>query len=112
MTNYLLSHAGSLRLSSIPHLARSFVNRATQKPVPPPGCEHPKLFCSIYVLIKCHALRKSPDRASSTEEFLTTIGRGAQEKLKVESWEKLWTMDGHAMKAMGISIRDRRCGDV
>lgn len=59
---------------------------------------------------KSYTSKKSLDRASSTEEFLTTIGRGAQEKLKVESWEKLWTMDGHAMKDMGISVRDRRCG--
>ena len=42
-------------------------------------------------------------------DFLKRIGRDAETKLSVESWEELWRMDGAAMKKAGVGIRDRRC---
>lgn len=39
---------------------------------------------------------------------MKTIGRKADEKLEVASWEELWKLDGHAMKKAAIPVRDRR----
>lgn len=45
-------------------------------------------------------------------DFLKYIGREAETKLSVETWNELWRMDGTAMKKAGVGIRDRRCVGV
>ena len=40
--------------------------------------------------------------------MLSSFGRGAETKLKVGSWDALWKTDGHALRAAGVPVRDRR----
>ncbi|KAI0345874.1 hypothetical protein BDW22DRAFT_1353481 [Trametopsis cervina] len=44
----------------------------------------------------------------SPAAFLAAIGRSAETKLKVETWDELWKMDGDAMKEAGLAVKDRR----
>ncbi|KAI8969625.1 IGR protein motif-domain-containing protein [Trametes punicea] len=74
------------RLSSpCPSLVRSLVNRAAQRPVPSPR-----------------------GNITNPEDFLKAIGRSAETKLAVESWEQLWHTDGRQLKKAGLPVRDRR----
>ncbi|KAI0670763.1 IGR protein motif-domain-containing protein [Trametes maxima] len=68
-----------------PPLVRTLVNRAAQRPAPPP-------------------------RGSITtpEEFLKKIGRSAETKITPESWEQLWRTDGPQLRKAGLSVQDRR----
>ncbi|KAI0771259.1 IGR protein motif-domain-containing protein [Trametes elegans] len=80
----------SLRLAArlslpCPSLVRSLVNRAAQRPVPPPR-----------------------GNIATPEDFLKAIGRGAETKLTPESWEQLWRTDGHQLRQAGLGVRDRR----
>ncbi|KAI0354988.1 hypothetical protein OH77DRAFT_1455925 [Trametes cingulata] len=80
----------SLRLAArlslpCPSLVRSVVNRAAQRPVPPPR-----------------------DNIKTPEDFLKAIGRSAETKLTPESWEQLFHTDGHQLKKAGLSVQDRR----
>ena len=40
--------------------------------------------------------------------FLTAIGRSSEKKVKADSWEDLWKLDGIALKKQGMSVQDRR----
>lgn len=44
----------------------------------------------------------------SPAAFLTAIGRSADTKLNVETWEQLWKMNSEAMRKAGLAVRDRR----
>ncbi|KAI5121407.1 hypothetical protein M0805_003179 [Coniferiporia weirii] len=90
MSQYLLNRIGSCRLFPQVQglgpalLARSFANRAATRVIPPrlPGL--------------------------TAQSFLSAIGRSSETKLKVTKWEELWHLDGHALKAAGLAVRDRR----
>ncbi|KAI0754992.1 hypothetical protein C8Q80DRAFT_402785 [Daedaleopsis nitida] len=68
-----------------PSLTRSAVNRALQRPPPPPR-----------------------GNISTPEQFLKAIGRSSDTKLSPESWEELWQTNGYALKKAGLGVRDRR----
>ncbi|KAI0648030.1 IGR protein motif-domain-containing protein [Trametes meyenii] len=68
-----------------PTLVRTIVNRAAQRPVPPPR-----------------------DSITTPEEFLKRIGRSAETKLTPESWEQLWHTNGPQLRKAGLSVQDRR----
>ncbi|KAF9642257.1 hypothetical protein BDM02DRAFT_3078229, partial [Thelephora ganbajun] len=42
------------------------------------------------------------------EDFLKSIGRSAETKVKVEKWDELWKLDGSELKKQGVGVRDRR----
>ena len=42
------------------------------------------------------------------QSFLTSLGRGAETKVKADDWKSFWKMDGHDFRKAGLSIRDRR----
>ncbi|KAI0712145.1 hypothetical protein C8Q76DRAFT_768873 [Earliella scabrosa] len=74
------------RLQSVfPSLARTVVNRAAQRPPPPPR-----------------------GNITDAEAFLKAIGRSSETKLSVESWQELWQTNGFALKKAGLGVRDRR----
>ncbi|RDX53278.1 hypothetical protein OH76DRAFT_1399165 [Lentinus brumalis] len=80
----------SLRLaarlqSSLPSLTRAVVNKAAQRPVPPPR-----------------------GNITSPQDFLKAIGRSAENKLSPESWEQLWHTDGFQLKKAGLGVSERR----
>ncbi|KAI0822298.1 IGR protein motif-domain-containing protein [Trametes gibbosa] len=80
----------SLRLAArlslpCPSLVRTLVNRAAQRPVPPPR-----------------------GNIATPTDFLKAIGRSAETKLTPESWEQLFHTDGHQLRKAGLSVEDRR----
>ncbi|KAH8114371.1 hypothetical protein DFH11DRAFT_210591 [Phellopilus nigrolimitatus] len=88
MSQYLLNRLGSCRLfpqSVFTACARSFVSHAAAKRAPP----------------RQRGLQ-------SAEDFLKSIGRVAETKVKVEKWKEFWGMDGHTLKKAGLAVRDRR----
>ncbi|KAI0801946.1 hypothetical protein BC629DRAFT_1495592 [Irpex lacteus] len=66
-------------------LSRTLVNRAAARPVPSP--------------------RGTID---SPAAFLTAIGRSAETKLNVETWDELWKQNGESLRKAGLSVKDRR----
>lgn len=59
----------------------------------------------------CRLLTESSNHAGAIDShtaFLSAIGRSAETKLNVESWDDLWRMNGGAMRKAGLSVRDRR----
>jgi hypothetical protein len=44
----------------------------------------------------------------SAEDFLKSIGRSAETKLKVEKWAELWKLDSSDLKRQGLDVKDRR----
>ncbi|KAK7469380.1 hypothetical protein VKT23_003855 [Stygiomarasmius scandens] len=70
----------------VPSLARTFINRAVNRPIPPTNA----------------------DLIATPQDFLKKIGRNMDTKLSVESWEQLWTTSGLGMRKLGLSVRDRR----
>ena len=114
MAQYLLNRIGSCRLFPQQQNAfvsalrggqsRTFVNRAATRPVPKPEGEplssSPHLLLTVKTFIEASGL--------TTEKFLTLIGRGAVDKVKVTDWNEFWKLDGHALKDAGLPVRDRR----
>ncbi|KAL5524451.1 hypothetical protein ACEPAF_9591 [Sanghuangporus sanghuang] len=94
MSQYLFNRVGSCSLfrqtqsavsSALRSQTRSVAVQASKKPIPE---------------------AKTDDMTS--ESFLTSIGRDAVSKVKVASWDELWSLDGHALKEAGLTVRDRR----
>ncbi|PCH40109.1 hypothetical protein WOLCODRAFT_162101 [Wolfiporia cocos MD-104 SS10] len=80
----------SLRLAAqavqlAPRLCRALRNKAALRPVPPPR-----------------------GNISTPEAFLKAIGRSAESKVTVESWEQLWKLDGPRLKKAGLAVKDRK----
>ncbi|KAI0720456.1 IGR protein motif-domain-containing protein [Cerioporus squamosus] len=69
----------------LPSLTRSVVNKAAQRPVPPPR-----------------------GNITTPEDFLKAIGRSSENKLSPESWEQLWHTDGSQLKKAGLGVSERR----
>ena len=44
----------------------------------------------------------------SLEGFLSSLGRSAETKVKVDDWESFWKMDRHTFRKAGLPVRDRR----
>ncbi|KAF9241169.1 hypothetical protein BU15DRAFT_45264 [Melanogaster broomeanus] len=64
---------------------RSFQNGAALKPVPPPRGE-----------------------ITTPRDFLRTIGRSAETKVSIDSWEAFWRTSGHDLRKAGLTVKDRR----
>ncbi|KAL1950573.1 hypothetical protein VTO73DRAFT_5697 [Trametes versicolor] len=80
----------SLRLAArlalpCPSLVRTLVNRAAQKPIPPPR-----------------------GTIATPQDFLKAIGRSSETKLTPESWEELFHTNGHQLRKAGLTVEDRR----
>lgn len=54
------------------------------------------------------AIRNCPGAIGSAEDFLKSIGRSAETKVKVEGWNELWELDGPELKKQGLDVKDRR----
>ncbi|GJE88300.1 IGR protein motif-domain-containing protein [Phanerochaete sordida] len=74
------------RLATAPQFSRTVVNKAALRPAPQPRGNIP----------------------DSPEAFLKAIGRSADSKITAETWEELWKLDGHRLKAAGVEVKDRR----
>ncbi|OCH85588.1 hypothetical protein OBBRIDRAFT_784665 [Obba rivulosa] len=81
-----MSALGSRLAAFAPRLSRSLQNRALARSVPPPRA----------------------GSIATAGDFLKAIGRSADTKVSVESWEQLWQLDSHALKKAGVAVRDRR----
>ncbi|OJT09884.1 hypothetical protein TRAPUB_13627 [Trametes pubescens] len=80
----------SLRLAArlalpCPSLVRTLVNRAAQRPIPPPR-----------------------GTIATPQDFLKAIGRSSETKLTPESWEQLFHTNGHQLRKAGLTVEDRR----
>ena len=53
-------------------------------------------------------IRNYPGAIGSAEDFLKSIGRSAETKVKVEKWDELWGLDGSELKKQGLDVKDRR----
>ena len=42
------------------------------------------------------------------QDFLKAIGRDAEKKLPIDSWEEFWNLSGPTLKEKNIAVRDRR----
>ena len=104
--------AMSLRLAArlalpCPSLVRSLVNRAAQRPVPPP---RGTLAAAASQPFSANSGRPAGLSGSiqTPEDFLKAIGRSAETKFTPESWEQLWHTDGAQLRKAGLAVRDRR----
>ncbi|KAF9046458.1 hypothetical protein BJ165DRAFT_1163878 [Panaeolus papilionaceus] len=52
--------------------------------------------------------REILDNITTPSSFLRAIGRESEKKIPSENWEEFWKMDGTALKAAGVAVRDRR----
>ncbi|KAF9534490.1 hypothetical protein CPB83DRAFT_756309 [Crepidotus variabilis] len=50
----------------------------------------------------------TPEVVRTPEDFLKAIGRASETKVSTETWTKFWNMDGSAMRAAGVGVRDRK----
>ncbi|KAJ7288168.1 hypothetical protein C8J57DRAFT_1115557 [Mycena rebaudengoi] len=94
--------SGSRLCALVPRIARSFTT--VLRPVPAP--RGTPLF-PLGPNAKLTATTES-ESITTASEFLKAIGRSAETKLSVESWEELWGQNGPKLKAAGLGIRDRR----
>jgi len=52
--------------------------------------------------------RNSTGAVGSPSEFLKSIGRSTDTKVKVEKWDEFWKLDGSELKKQGLDVKDRR----
>ncbi|KAL5501700.1 hypothetical protein ACEPAH_8960 [Sanghuangporus vaninii] len=114
MSQYLLNRVGSCSLfrqtqsavsSALRSQTRSLAVQASKKPIPeaksqsssPRSSHFPRVY---FIVLSADGM--------TTESFLSSIGRDAVSKVKVASWDELWSLDGHALKEAGLTVRDRR----
>ena len=50
----------------------------------------------------------SVDNFKSVQPLLQAFGRDLQKKIKVESWEELFHLNGSKLKTMDVTVKDRR----
>ena len=48
------------------------------------------------------------DGFKSVQPLLQAFGRDLQQKIKVTSWEELFQLKGSKLKAMDVTVKDRR----
>ena len=53
-------------------------------------------------------LRNHTGTIGSPSDFLKSIGRSAETKVKVEEWDELWKLGGPELKKQGLDVKDRR----
>lgn len=51
---------------------------------------------------------RTVDGFKSVPPLLQAFGRDLQKKIKVESWEELFNLNGSKLKAMDVTVKDRR----
>ncbi|KAJ6525300.1 hypothetical protein DFH09DRAFT_1188832 [Mycena vulgaris] len=78
-----LFSSGSRLCALVPRIARSLATRV--RPIPDPR-----------------------DSITTPDAFLKAIGRSADAKLSIESWEEFWKQSGPNLKSAGVGVRDRR----
>lgn len=54
------------------------------------------------------SLRNRTGNIGSPGDFLKSIGRSAETKVKVEEWDELWKLGGLELKKQGLDVKDRR----
>ncbi|KIJ62585.1 hypothetical protein HYDPIDRAFT_114230 [Hydnomerulius pinastri MD-312] len=64
---------------------RSFQNRAALRPVPSPN-----------------------GKITTPQDFLKAIGRSAETKVSLDSWEAFWRTSSHDLKKAELAVKDRR----
>ncbi|KAN0087590.1 hypothetical protein V8E55_006211 [Tylopilus felleus] len=64
---------------------RSFQNKATLRPVPLPQGD-----------------------ITTPQAFLSAIGRSAETKVTIDSWDAFWHTSGYDLKKAGVAVKDRR----
>ncbi|KAJ6621864.1 hypothetical protein B0H10DRAFT_1789155 [Mycena sp. CBHHK59/15] len=101
MTSFLLSLGSTSRLCALaPHISRSLATRA--RPIPEPRGTH------LLPPASQAGLTPTADSITTPADFLKAIGRSADTKVSIESWEEFWKQSGPDLKAAGVGIRDRR----
>ncbi|KIK77435.1 hypothetical protein PAXRUDRAFT_378003 [Paxillus rubicundulus Ve08.2h10] len=64
---------------------RSFQDRAALRPIPPPQGD-----------------------ITTPRDFLRAIGRSAETKVSIDSWDAFWHTGGYDLRKAGLAVKDRR----
>lgn len=96
------------QFTAIPQFTRSIVNRAALRPVPAPRGNIPGT-CGSVASMNSYAYTTVTGDIATASDFLKAIGRSAETKVTVESWDELWKLNGPTLRKAGLGIRDRRC---
>lgn len=93
--------------SSLRHVTqtfvRSFQNKAVLKPVPPPQG-----------IVYASRVNLGADESdvlgdiTTPQAFLSAIGRSAETKVSIDSWDAFWRTSGYDLKKAGVAVKDRR----
>jgi hypothetical protein len=83
---------------------RSFQNKAALRPVPAP---------QGIVSARRSNLRVCADGSdlgdiTTPQAFLSAVGRSAETKVTIDSWDAFWHTSGYDLKKAGITVKDRR----
>jgi len=98
--------------SLVPSLSRCLQTAAVARPIPPR--RGTRLYYPSVSLRNASAdtfdypVDGYPGAIGSAEDFLKSIGRSAETKVKVEKWDELWKLDGSGLKKQGLDVKDRR----
>ncbi|KAJ7442632.1 hypothetical protein FB451DRAFT_1057380 [Mycena latifolia] len=96
MSSFLSSRLCAL----VPRISRSLATKV--RPIPEPSGANQLLRASDVPLIPVAGSITTPDA------FLKAIGRSADTKLSVESWDEFWQQSSINLKSAGVGVRDRR----
>lgn len=104
---FFASLGSTSRLCSvIPPLARTLVNRAASRPIPPPrGID----LLPPAVALGLTSTVFQTEKIATPSDFLKAIGRSSETKVTVEKWEDFWKTSGQKLRKSGLAVRDRRC---
>ena len=84
---------------------RSFQNKATLRPVPPPqGIVSAR---RINFRVRADGSGLLGD-ITTPQAFLSAIGRSAETKVTIDSWDAFWHTSGYDLKKAGLAVKDRR----
>ncbi|KAJ7677488.1 IGR protein motif-domain-containing protein [Mycena rosella] len=100
--NSLLS-SGSRLCSLAPRTCRSLATATKSRPVPSRRGIHNLLPTASQI-----PLIRAAESITTPEAFLKAIGRSADTKVSVESWDEFWQQSSANLKSAGVGVRDRR----
>ena len=81
---------------------RSFQNQAALRPVPSPQ--------GVAAAFETSPGADGSDVGDITtpQAFLRAIGRSADKKVSIDSWDAFWHTSGYDLKKAGVAVKDRR----
>ena len=84
--------------------ARSFQNKAALRPVPPPQ----GIVSARRINLRVRADGSDLGDITTPQAFLSAVGRSAETKVTIDSWDAFWHTSGYDLKKAGVAVKDRR----